>query len=252
MGFLAAGPAASLLICAFPIKATAQVDIGSASDFAILAGAGITNTGITTINGDVGSYSTPTITGWDSVVHFGINHGGDSVTQLAKDDLLTGYNQASALPFDTLYSTATVIGNGQTFSPGVYTSLDSFVVDGNLILDAGGDPFAMWVFKSTSTLGSSVGSSVTLTGGANADNVFWVVGSSATLDTGTDFAGSILANASISLNQGATIDGRALALNGAVTLIGNSIIVPIPEPSGTALIAASLVPLALRRKRLRA
>jgi hypothetical protein len=202
-----------------PGAAAQMVDLGSASEFAVLAGAGITigASGTTTITGDIGSYPTATITGTENLDLDGTNHGGDAVTQAAKTDLDEAYDDAAGRTPTTTYSPIYDLG-GQTLGPGVYNNPSSFGITGILTLDAGGDPNAVWIFQAGSTLITASGSQVALINGAQASRVFWQVGTSATLGTGTDFAGTLLVAESITLVAGASVEGRLLALNGAVTL----------------------------------
>ena len=195
--------------------------LGSAANFSVLAGAGITNTGPTTINGDVGTFPTTAETGFGSVTIIGTNHGGDGVTQLAKNDLVTAYNDAAGrTPVTTV---PTELG-GTTLVPGVYNSADgTFGITGTVTLDGQGDPNAVFIFQMGSTLTTASSSVVLLTNGTHACNVFWQVGSSATIGTSSSFVGTILALTSITLTTGAMVDGRVLARNGAVTMDTNTI-----------------------------
>ncbi|MEP6812569.1 MAG: ice-binding family protein [Actinomycetota bacterium] len=203
--------------------ASTAVPLGTAASFAVLAGAGVTNTGPTTLNGDLGTYPTTTITGSASITITGTNHNGDSVTQQAKTDLVTAYDNAAGQgPTSPI---AADLG-GQTLVPGVYNSASSIGLTGTLTLNAGGDPNAVFVFQAGSALTTASGSSVSLTNGAQACNVFWVVGSSATIGTGSSFRGTVIALTSITLTTGATVEGRVLARNGAVTLDTNTITKP--------------------------
>jgi hypothetical protein len=200
--------------------ASTSVPLGAADSFVVLAGAGITNTGPTTLNGDIGSYPTTTITGSSSMVISGTNHAGDGVTQQAQTDLTTAYNNAAGQgPTSPI---AADLG-GRTLTPGVYNSASSIGLTGALTLDGGGNANAVFVFQAGSTLTTASGSLINLTNGAQACNVFWQVGSSATLGTGSSFRGTILALTSITLTTGATVEGRVLARNGAVTLDTNTI-----------------------------
>ena len=201
-----------------------SVNLGTANSFAVLAGAGITNTGPTTITGDVGTFPTTSETGFGSVTLIGTNHGGDAVTQQAKTDLITAYNDAAG----RLPATA-VAGDlgGLTLVPGVYKSTSSLGITGTLTLDAQGAPNAVFIFQIGSTLITASGSNVNLINGAQACNVFWQVGSSATLGTNSTFTGNILALTSITATTGATVNGRLLARNGAVTLDTNTITIAI-------------------------
>ena len=204
-------------------KAATAVNLNTAGSFGILAGSGITNVGTSVVNGDIGSFSTVSITGFPPglVTLPGSNHAGDGVTQGAKTDLTNAYNAAAG---QTAVTAATELG-GTTKTPGVYDSLSgTFQITGVLTLDAEGDPNAVFIFKTATTLITAGASSVNLINGAKASNVFWQVGSSATLGGASDFKGTILALTDISLGDGADIYGRALARNGAVTLSGVSII----------------------------
>jgi LPXTG-motif cell wall-anchored protein len=195
------------------------VGLGTAGSFAVLAGSGITNTGATTITGDVGTFPTPAETGFGSVTIGGTNHDADAVTQGAKNDLVTAYNDAAgrnpvtALPVEL---------GGSTLLAGVYGS-GTFGLTGTLTLDAQGNPAAEFIFQAGATVITAANSRVLLINGASACHVVWQVGSSATFNTGTEFAGDVLALTSITAQTGATFEGRLLARNGAVTLDNNVI-----------------------------
>ena len=150
----------------------------------------------------------------------GTIHVSDGVALQAKSDLTTAYNDAAGRS-----STATISSDlaGRTLTSGVYTSATSLGLSGDLTLDAQGNPSAVFIFQASSTLTTGSATHVTLIGGAQACNVFWQVGSSATLGTGSQFVGVIMALDSISLTTGATLQGSALARNGAVTLDTNTI-----------------------------
>ncbi len=218
--------------------AQTPVGLGTAGSFAVLAGAGMTNTGPTTVNGDVGTFPTTSESGASSMTITGTNHAGDAVTQGAKTDLVTAYNTAAgegpttAVPADL---------GGRTLTPGIYNSASSLGLTGSVTLNGGGDPNALFVFQAGSTLTTATASSVNLINGAQACNVFWQVGSSATLGTGSTFRGTILALTSITVTTGTTITGRVLARNGAVTLDTDTITKPTcttstgtTSPTGTA------------------
>jgi len=209
-----------------------MVDLGTASSFGVLAGSGITNIGATTINGDIGTFPTTSITGLATVTLNGVNHAGDTVTQQAKTDLVTAFNDAAGRVPTTTFAPAFDLG-GLTLTPGVYNNPTSFFLTGTLTLDGLGDPNAVWVFQTGSTLVTASGSNVSLLSSAQACHVFWQIGSSATLGTNTDFAGNILALTSITLNTGATVSGSVLARNGAVVLDANTITVSVCAPSPT-------------------
>jgi len=201
--------------------ATAPVPLGTAANFAVLAGSTITNTGATTINGDLGLSPGTSVTGFPPGQVNGTIHAADSVALQAQADLTTAYNDAAAQS-----ATATIpteLG-GTTETSGVYVSAaGTFGITGTLTLDAQGDPNAVFIFQAASTLITASASNVSLINGTQASNVFWVVGSSATLGTSSTLQGSILALTSITVTTGTTIKGRALARNGAVTLDTNTI-----------------------------
>lgn len=247
---LALGILAAVTILSQNGMAQSSVNLGTAANFAVLAESGITNTGATTINGDVGTFPTTSITGFETVTLIGINHVGDAVTQQAKTDLVTAYDDAAGRTPTQFYTQAFELG-GLTLTNGIYNTTASFGLTGNLTLDAQGNPGAVWIFQAGSTLITASGSSVILLGGAQAGNIFWQVGSSATLGTGTHFAGNILALTSITLETGATIEGSALARNAAVVLDANSITRAVPEPSTWAAAALLAGGAALMRWRKR-
>ena len=230
----------TLSLAATALAGPPPVLLRTAGDFAVLGGSGLTNTGTTTIVGDVGSSPTSSQPGFGPcpaarcVILTGTNHNdpdpNDAVTQRAKTDLITAYDDA----FGRTGGTAIVapLGGGQTLVSGVYTSATDIFVGGDLTLDGGGDPNAVFIFQAkTGTLITAAGitsgipnTRVLLTNGAQACNVFWQVGSSATIETFTQFVGTILALQSITVNTSATLDtGAALARNGAVTLDTNTI-----------------------------
>ena len=214
--------------------AVATVNLGTASSFGVLAGQTITNTGPTVISGDIGVSPGTAITGFPPGIVHGAEHVADGVAGGAQSDLTTAYNDAAGR--SPSGSVGPAIGAGQTLTPGVYNASTSLDLGGSLTLDAQGDPNAVFIFQVGSTLVTDSASSVRLTGGAQACNVFWQVGSSATLGTHSAFQGSILALTSITVTTGDTIIGRALARNGAVTLDDDVISVPrcaSPTPTPT-------------------
>ncbi len=207
------------------------VDLGTNSCFAVLAGSGITVAGAvhsTTITGNIGTFPTPTIAGLENIVLHGTNHADDAVTQAAQNDLSTAItNVAARTPVTRV---ATELGGTTNYS-GVHDSADgTFGLTGILTLDAQGDSHAVFIFKATTTLITAVGSAVRLVGGAQSKNIFWVVGSSATLGAASTFKGSLLAKVSITLTTGASLEGRLLARDGAVTLDNNAIAIPDLDP----------------------
>ncbi len=201
--------------------------MGTAASYGVLAGDSISNTGATTIVGDLGLHPGTSVTGSPTVT------GNSNVTNAAaldaKNALRAAYLDADgrtgAIPV-----AAGALG-GLILGPGLYAddnAPDSLGLTGTLTLDAGGDPSAVWIFQSDSTLITAVGSSVELINGAQACNVFWQVGSSATFNTSTRFAGVVMASSDITVNTNSTVNGRLLAgaqANGAgaLTLDTNTI-----------------------------
>jgi hypothetical protein len=201
------------------VAATAPVGLGTAGSFAVLAGTTVTNTVTPTrISGNLGVSPGTAVTGFPpGIVSGGTIHRADGVAGNAQSNLTTAYNDAAGR--SPTAAVPAFIGAGQTLTPGVYRASSSLEVGGSLTLDAQGDPNAVWIFQApSSTLTTDSASSVVLTNGAQACNVFWQVGSSAALGTNSTFVGSILALTSITVQTGDTVHGRALARNGAVTL----------------------------------
>jgi hypothetical protein len=167
------------------------------------------------------------VTGFPPGILNGTIHAGDPAAAQAQLDLSLAYLDAAGRTVGSIG----VAGNlgGQTLTPGLYTSTSSLEISsGNLTLDAQGDANAVFIFQMGSTLTTTSGRQVILSGGAKAANIYWVVGSSATLGTTSIFEGNILALASITLTTGAAVEGRALALTGAVTLDSNAVVIPAP------------------------
>jgi len=200
----------------------ASVPLGGAGAFVVLASSTVTSTGATALTGDLGVSPGTAYTGFPPGTLTGAIHAGDATSAQAQADLTTAYLDAEG----RTVAPVTVAGNlgGLTLPPGLYKSTSSLEISsGDLTLDAGGDPNAVFIFQMASTLTTTSGRAVVLSGGAQASNVFWQVGSSATLGTTSAFKGTIMALASVTLNTGATLNGRALARTGAVTLAGNTI-----------------------------
>jgi hypothetical protein len=199
----------------------APVGLGTNEAFAVLGHSTVTNTGPSVINGDVGLSPGTSVTGFPPGVVNGTFHVTDGVALQAQNDLTTAYNDAAGRP-----STSTISNNlaGRTLPPGVYTASSTMGLSGDLTLDAQGDPNAVFVFKVGSGLTVGSGSRVLLINGAQSCNVNWQVGSSAVIGSSARFVGNILAMQSITMNTGATLDGRTLARNAAVTLDTNTII----------------------------
>jgi hypothetical protein len=227
------------------------VNLGAAASFGVLAGTTVTATGGATVSGNVGVSPGTSITGFPpGTVVNGALHSADATAAAAEAALLTAYNDAAGRSL----APVTVAGNlgGQTLTPGLYKSTSSLAISsGNLTLNAQGNPNAVFIFQIASTLITSSGLQVILSGGANSANIFWQVGSSATLGSTSVFDGTIMALTAITLNTGATLNGRALALNGGVSLDNNPIVtVPtqVPEPGALALVVLGFSLFAWRRR----
>jgi hypothetical protein len=209
------------------VVAATSVDLGTADSFAVLAYSTITNTGPTVITGDLGLSPGTSVTGFPPGLLLGTQYVADTNATQAKAALVTAYNDAAGqTPAGTNSGVISADLAGQTLIPGVYRDNDqpdALSLNGVLTLDAQGDPNAVFIFQSGSSLITGPASSVVLINGAQACNVFWQVTSSATLGTSTTFVGNILALIDITLNTGATVNGRVLARNGAVTLDTNTI-----------------------------
>ena len=207
--------------------AQAAIPLGTATHFGVLAGSTVANTGVTTIHGDLGVSPGSAATGFPPGTVTGTQHVADSAAAQAQLDLTTAYNAAAARTVGAVL----VAGNlgGLTLAPGLYKSTSSLEISsGDLTLNAQGDVNAVFIFQMASTLTTTAGRQVILSGGAKAANIVWQVGSSATLGTTCVFKGTIMADQSITLTTGATLDGRALARIGAVTLDSNTITTPAP------------------------
>ncbi len=203
-------------LCAVSVKAD-TINLGTAGSYAVLAGSRVTNTGSTVITGNLGLSPGSSVTGFPPGIVNGTTNIGNAAAIQTQTDLTTAYNAAAGLtPTGTL--TGQNLG-GLTLTPGVYFFGSSAQLTGPLTLNAQGDPNALFDFQIGSTLTTASGSDVDVINGGKDANVFWQVGSSATLGTTTEFAGNILALTSITLNTGASIQcGSALARNGAVTM----------------------------------
>ena len=203
-----------------PFMTPAQPSIlGSAEGFTVMGASTVTNVGPTAITGDLGVSPGTAITGFPPGIIVGVKHATDDAANSAHADAGTAY-AALAGKAATTTMTGTNLG-GKTLAPGVYKFASSALQTGTLTLDAQGDESATFTFQVGSSFTADPNSAVVLINGARACNVYWQVGSSATINSGVDFTGTIISYASVSLATGAKLDGRALALNGAVTLLSN-------------------------------
>lgn len=202
-------------------QAATAVPLGTAESFAVLAGSTITNTGPSTVTGDVGLHPGTDVTGFADVTHDGALHVTDAVALQAKTDLDTAYtNAAGQTPVTEI---PTELG-GTKLMAGVYNSAaGTFGITGTLTLDGADNPDAVFIFQMGSTLTTASGSSIELVNGADLCNVYWQVGSSATLGGDSDFVGTVMADQSITLITGATVQGRVLARSAGVTMDTNTI-----------------------------
>jgi hypothetical protein len=218
-GLLTLGSLFGLVFAGSALAATATVGLGTAASFSVLGGSTVTNTGPTTMFGDLGLSPGSSVTGAPHVL--GQTHVDDAVAIGAKNALTTSYNDAAGRPSNGSAGTDL---SGQTFLPGVRTASSSLLLSsGAVTLDAQGDPNAVFIFQIGSTLITGSSTTVALINGAQACNVFWQVGSSATLGTGTRFVGTIMASGNITANTAATIHGRLLAQTEAVNMDTNTI-----------------------------
>jgi type VI secretion system secreted protein VgrG len=254
-----------LLICsvlALSLNA-APIILGNASSYSVLAYSTVTNTGPTVVWGDLGVSPNMAVTGFPPGLVNGEIHQGDAHSLAARNDAITAYNTLAGYLPVTQNLTDQDLG-GLLLTPGVYKSDTSAQLTGTLTLDFLDDPDALFIFQIGTTLTTASNSSVAIVNGDDCCNVYWQIGSSATLGTGTDFRGNILALASITLDSGASItEGRAIALNGAVTLDNNYItnvicetpdgepIGEVPEPGSLLLLASGLFGIAVLGRKFR-
>jgi hypothetical protein len=250
---------AALMLLIWPATALAalQPRLGTATSFAVLAAAGITNSGATTITGDVGTFPTTTESGFGTVtiVPGGTNHMGDAVTQGAKTAEVTAYNDLAGQTPCPIFGTSPGSLDGRTLVPGCYKFSSTAILNINQTLTL--STFGVYVFQIGSDLTIGDNTTVSLINGALACGVYWQVTGSATIGLASaNFQGTLIAGSSISVNTGAVWTGRALAgalaPSGAVTLLGNTITRPpalcssLPTTGGTVLPGNTGVPLELR------
>ena len=220
--FLASAGLAALLCGTVAVHAQTAPPLGTAQSFAVLGGSAVTNTGSTVVAGDLGVSPGTAVTGFPpGLVNGGTIHAADAVALQAQNDVTTAYNNLAGQP-----CTADLTGQdlgGRVLTPGVYCFSSSAQLTGTLVLDAQGNANAVFIFKTGSTLTTASNALVILNNAGQPCNVFWQIGSSATLGTGTTFVGNILALTSITMTTSARSVGRMLARNGAVTLDTNTV-----------------------------
>lgn len=206
-----------------PARAQTAPPLGTAQNFAVLGSSMVTNTGPSVITGDLGLSPGTAVTGFPpGTVAGGSIYAADAQSLQARTDATTAYGDLAGQTCNTTYSAPTDLG-GKTLVPGVYCFASSAAITGTLTLNAGGNADATFIFLVGSTLTTASNSSISLINGAQRCEVFWKVGSSATLGTGTNFIGTVIALTSVTLDTNTTSSGRAIALNGAVTLDSNTV-----------------------------
>ena len=203
------------------------VSLGTAGSFVVLSGETVTNTGFTVINGNVGLSPGSSITGFPPGVVNGVVHISDAVAAKAKQDLNAAYTDASKRSGAPKPLSGDL--GGLTLTPGLYVSATSIeLTSGDLTLDALGDEDAIWVFQIGTTFVPMVGRKVILVGNARHDNVFWNTGSSATIGVGSTMVCNFLTQTFITVQTGATMEGRFLTQIGSVTFDSNKVNRPKP------------------------
>lgn len=248
MAIVAAAVSALLVMATLtsPLRAYAAIvptiGLGTAKTYSVLAGSTVTNTGPSVLDGDVGVSPGTAVVGLTRRQVGGTIHRGDAAALKAKDDLVTAYDDAAGRVSNA--QLAVELG-GKKLIGGVYNVTTEAQITGTLTLDGQNNPNSVWIFQVPTTLITATNSSVNLINGASSCNVFWQVGSSATIGVGSDFVGTVMALASVSVQTGTTVAGRALARNAAVTLDNNvftstrcrvaplSSPSPSPSPSGS-------------------
>jgi Protein of unknown function (DUF3494). len=211
-----------------PVQTTSQgsVSMAGSSALVVLAGSAVTNTGATNITGDLGLSPGTSIGGFPPGILTGVQHINDAIANQAKLDLTAAYNDAAGRTSTDIVTLSGNIG-GLTLTPGLYKSTSSLAISsGDLTFDAKGNSSAIFIIQIASTLTTTSGRQVILSGGALASNIFWQVGTSATFGTTSVFKGTVMAMQSITFNTGASLQGRALARTGGITMAGNTIVQP--------------------------
>jgi hypothetical protein len=203
--------------------AAAPVGLGTAAAYSVLGGSTVTNTGPSILGANLGVSPGSATTGFPPGLVLGATHKADAPALQAKSDLVTAYNDAAGRAVTANLSADIV---GKTLVPGVYKRAGALQNSGTLTLNAQGNPSSVWIFQISSTLTTASFSTINLINGAQACHVYWQVGSSATLGTTSHFIGTIMALTSVTVTTGTTVEGRALARNGAVTLDTNVFTTP--------------------------
>jgi len=203
----------------------AVVTLGTTSTFAVLAQDSVVSTGATVITGDIGVSPGTTVAGFPPGTASGVVQSGNPAAAAAEADLVLAINDVTARATSVLTLPRSDLG-GLTLSPGLYDTAAPLTLTGTVTLNAMGNPDAVFIIRTAADLTTASGSRVVLTGGAQAKNVIWLVGTTATLGSNSIFQGTILANQSITLNSGARLTGRVLSRTGAVTLDAAIIVVP--------------------------
>jgi hypothetical protein len=219
-------PAASPSNGVIPLQTTVQpmVTMAGTSNFAILCGSSITNTGATNITGDMGLSPGSSVGGFPPGILVGTQHINDAIATQAKLDVTAAYNDAAGRTATDIVTLSGNIG-GLTLTPGLYKSTSSLAISsGDLTFDARGDANAVFIIQIASSLTTTSGRSVILAGGAQSSHIFWCVGSSATLGTTSVMKGTLIVMQSITFNTGAKLNGRALTRTGGITMAGNVIV----------------------------
>jgi len=223
-------PGSTAPLMVIPVQTTVQVTVqvnqqsNSLSTFAVLAGSTVTNTGATKITGDLGLSPGTSVDGFPPGILNGNFHINDTLAAHAKLALTAAYNDAAGRTATDMVTLSGNIG-GLTLTPGLYKSTSSLAISsGDLTFNANGDSNAVFIIQIASTLTTTSGREVFLSGGALASHIFWQVGSSATFGTTSVFQGIVMVMQSITFNTGATLNGAALARTGAITMQGNTIV----------------------------